>query len=75
MNKIIEAQTKMSTQIAVVELDEYNGQNVKRTLMYFKTLEVAEKYLIEKEYKQDDIFGWKKDYFETANIKMVKLHS
>ncbi len=61
--------------VAVVKLDTYNGQNVKSTEMYFKTLEVAEKYLTEKEYKQDDIFGWKKDYFETASIKMVKLNS
>jgi hypothetical protein len=60
---------------AVVKLDVYNGQNVKSTEMYFKTLEAAEKYLTEKEYKEDDTFGWKKDYFETASIKMVKLHS
>ena len=61
--------------VAVVKLDTYNGQNVKSTEMYFKTLEAAEKYLTEKEYKEDGIFGWKKDYFETANIKMVNLHS
>ena len=64
----------MSKEITIIELNHYNGNLEEVEQMYFETQEGAKKYLTDNGYEPDNIYGWKKDYFETAKIRQVSLH-
>ena len=60
--------------IAIIELSRYDGKYTNTEHMYFETKLGAERYLKGNGYDPDDIFGWKKDYFHTAKIKLEPLN-
>ena len=60
--------------IAIIELSRYDGKYTSSDYMYFETKPHAERYLKENGYEPDDIFGWKKDYFHTAKIRLEPLN-
>lgn len=67
--------TKMSKKtIAIIELSRYDGKYTNTEHMYFETKPDAERYLKGNGYESDDIFGWKKDYFHTAKIRLESLN-
>lgn len=64
----------MSKTITILKLDFYNGQRSEYTNMYFETEEGAIEWLKKNGYEPNTIYGWKKDYLETAKIENVELH-